>query len=297
MSASFVLSARYYAVAAVLFFATAAFAAPADAKRHPRPNLVERSVSDPVPSSGQVGSHFAVTDVVKNAGRKTSPKSVTTFCLNGTQEIGCGWFAGSRTAPALKPGKKSRKTATLTIPSGLADDAGSSYWVIACSDGQGKVKEANENDNCKLTAGKITVEPPPNQGQAGFPTYTSYPGLQGTGSFSFRQGDPYSNLNFEMSFNQSVTGFEMWVPGQSVSGYILSPDPTSCNGSGDPETHYGKTYTKLYCVFANEVPAGTHASGTMNVAPDPAPGAGGYLYGFEGYDQAQESGPFTMTGP
>ena len=89
---------------------------------------------------------------------------------------------------------------------------------------------------------------------------------------------------------------EQWVPGDYVSGTILSPETTSCGGN-DQEVHYGKTYTKLYCVFANELPAGTQASGTMSVTPDPAPGAGGYLYGFEGYDQAQESGPFTMTGP
>ena len=296
MFGSSVLSGRYCVVAAALCAASVVLAAPADAKRRVRPNLVERSVSDPTPSSGQVGAHFTVRDVVKNAGRKTAPKSVTTFCLNGRQEIGCGWFAGSRTVPALKPGKKSRKTTNLTIPSGLADDTGSSWWVIACSDGPAKVKESNENDNCKLAAGKITVEASPSQGAGGFPTYTSYPGLQGTGSFSFHQGDPYTNLNFEVSFSSSVTGFEMWVPGDYVSGTILSPETTSCGGN-DQEVHYGKTYTKLYCVFANELPAGTQASGTMSVTPDPAPGAGGYLYGFEGYDQAQESGPFTMTGP
>src|SRR2546421_6353701 len=148
MSGPLGLSTRRCVAATVAVVATAALTVPADAKKHAvRPDLVEVSVSNPTPASAKAGESFTVSDVVKNKGRKLAPKSVTTFCLNGRPVTdACGWVAGTRNVPSLKSGKQSGATAHLKIPQQLADQPGTTWSLLACSDGPRKLKESNEKN-------------------------------------------------------------------------------------------------------------------------------------------------------
>jgi hypothetical protein len=290
--------ARCAALFAVALTTTVAAPA-ADAKAHAkkRPDLVQVSVSDP-PATVKTGGQFDVTDVVKNAGKKKAPKSVTTFCLNGKQTTtGCPWPVGSRNVGALKRGKRSAATVHLTAPSDT-NVVGEDYWLVACGDSRRKIKESNEKNNCKLAGGKVTVVggDPPAQNQV--------PGLQGSGTFSF---DPVesTDIDFSVQFNQPVSGFEIWVPRSDVVfASITSRQDASCAPTADAGPYNGQMYRVVTCqlsLSSDTFPANQPVSGKMGLprSEPPTAGMGGQLYGYDQPDSgsSRTTGPFQITGP
>jgi hypothetical protein len=177
----------------------------------------------------------------------------------------------------------------LTVPND--PDFQGNYYVIACADARNRLRESNEKNNCKPSSSTIAVvQPPPTS----LPPATSYPGLQGSGSFSFSSSP--DTLNFQVSFSQTVDYIEIWVPRGVTGGAVLSPSVTGCSSSGDQRQFNGQTYMGLACGLPAPLPPNTLASGNISMSPSPAPGMGGYLYGAIN-NQNNEGGPFTMTGP
>ena len=287
------LGTRTCAAAAVTFAALAALAGPAEAKRHvARPDLVELSVSSPSPASVKAGESFTVSDVAKNMGRKAAPKSVTTLCLVGKPDVRtCGVADGSRNVPALKRGKQSQAATQLKTSQDLANGT---FWVVACSDGRAKLKESNETNNCKLSEGKISVvggDPPAEHGS---------PGLQGSGTFSFEASG--TTMDFSVSFNQAVSGFEIWVPRDQVyDPAVTSRSDTTCIG-GSAGPYNGTKYATVTCepdgapFAANE-----RVTGTIDTGPPAGAGMGGLLYAHvddpSRPGEPKTTGPFQISGP
>jgi hypothetical protein len=273
--------------------------APAGADARPkRPDLVELSVSDPAPATVKTAGRFDVTDVVKNAGKKNARKSVTSFCLTGKQTTtACPLPVGSRTVGALKRGKRSAATVHLTAPND-PNSVGESYWLVACSDARRKIKESNEKNNCKLTGGKVALVggDPPTQNEVA--------GLQGAGTFSF---DPVesTDVRFSVSFNQAVTGFEIWVPrSEVVYASITSRRDAACSQTATAGPYNGQTYAVVSCQLSSSVdtfPGNETVSGTIGLtrSEPPSAGMGGLLYGYDtpGSGSSKTSGPFQITGP
>jgi hypothetical protein len=304
-----VLTLSFLGAACATFVASAVGAG---AHRAPRPDLAERPVSHLSLSTASPGQRLTAVDRVKNIGHAVAPKSVTKFYLetklaHDRHLIVTYWSAGARTVPVLRPGQSSRAVAHLKVPTrdqfGTPPDSGH-YYVVACADGRGKVKESKEHNNCKLSSSTINVTSSGGGGGATgtFPHEASYPGLIGSGTLSFDSPNP-NQVKFQVSFNNYVDHVEIWLP-RNESLVDMSPPATYGCGTptdgdphtGSPPTAYGQSYDGVACEFKSPLPPNTTITGTMSVSPAPSAGMGGYLYGSIDAD-SQVGGPFAISGP
>jgi CARDB len=144
--------ARTVAVTMVLMLAAGAGDAAAH-DRHSRPDLTVRTLTEP-PAFAAPGSTFTAEDVTVNEGRRRAARSWTGYRLAHSVRV------GGRPVPALRRWERSRGSAILTVPSAIADGA---YRLVACADALHAVRERDEHDNCRSSAGVVVVDtaPPP----------------------------------------------------------------------------------------------------------------------------------------
>jgi trimeric autotransporter adhesin len=117
-------------------------------------DLVETSVTDP-PATIAIGASFPVTDTVQNNGNTSAGASTTRYYLstNGSKS-GARQLNGSRSVPSLAAGATSSGTVSVRVTSGSATGT---YYLLACADDTLVVPETNESNNCKASAGQVTV--------------------------------------------------------------------------------------------------------------------------------------------
>jgi len=116
-------------------------------------------VSNP-PAGSAPGTHFTVTDTVKNQGVVAAGASMTRYYLSADAQKGAGdtLLTGSRSVPGLAAGASSAGGAvTVTIPS--AAPLGT-YFLLACADDLAVVVEGNEANNCLASATTVLVTRP-----------------------------------------------------------------------------------------------------------------------------------------
>ena len=123
----------------------------------PRPNLVVTLVSKP-PATATAGASIAVGATVKNMGKATARASKVGFYLSldsrkNTRDLRLGRVA----EPKLKKGKSKKPSGSSAIP---ASTPAGSYFLLACADDPGKVKESNERANCRASKSKLQVFSP-----------------------------------------------------------------------------------------------------------------------------------------
>jgi hypothetical protein len=121
-----------------------------------RPDLVVTAVSNP-PVSAPRGSSFTVTETVANEGALPADPSTTGYylSLNGSRSREDRRLMGNRAVPQLDAGTSFPPAAvTVTVPGNMA--AGS-YFLLACADDLRRVIESSEINNCKASAGRVTV--------------------------------------------------------------------------------------------------------------------------------------------
>ena len=102
------------------------------------------------------GSGLEVTAATKNLGRRRAPGSKTGFLLSrdGRRDKGDLALDGNRAVPKLKPRGKSSGGAQLRVP---ATTQAGPYHLLACADIAGRIKEANESNNCRAAASLVDV--------------------------------------------------------------------------------------------------------------------------------------------
>ena len=122
-----------------------------------RPDLVVTAVSDPPPSATP-GTSFSVSDTTQNNGAVSANGSTTRYylSLDAVLQAGDKLLTATRPVGMLAAGANSPGTVNVTIPTSIA--AGS-YFLLACADDTKVVIETNETNNCKASAGKVTVGP------------------------------------------------------------------------------------------------------------------------------------------
>jgi Tol biopolymer transport system component len=124
-------------------------------------DLVVSAVSDP-PTTARRGSRFTVTETVTNQGTAGASSSQTRFYFarDPRRET---WttqssqlLTGARIVPALAAGASftAPTPLTLTIPTSTLPGT---YFLVACADEQRRVVELSEINNCKASAGRVTV--------------------------------------------------------------------------------------------------------------------------------------------
>jgi subtilase family serine protease len=117
-------------------------------------DLVETSVTDP-PAAIAIGASFPVNDTVQNNGNTSAGASTTRYYLSTKgSKSGARQLNGSRSVPSLAAGATSSGTVSVMVSSGSATGT---YYLLACADDTLVVPETNESNNCKASAGQVTV--------------------------------------------------------------------------------------------------------------------------------------------
>jgi hypothetical protein len=148
---------RFQVLAAALVVSLAvsavAFSAPGGGVRA-RPDLVVSSLANP-PAIVFAGDGFSARDRTRNIGKATARATVTRYYLS---DGGKRTQVARRSVGLLKPGRSSAGSVAAKVPETL--DTGA-YSLVACADGAGAVKEANDQNNCRTAATRIVIKKPP----------------------------------------------------------------------------------------------------------------------------------------
>jgi hypothetical protein len=118
-----------------------------------RPDLIVASLSEP-PARALPGDRFRVRDVTANRGVRRAARSQTRFALAARASL------AARAIPALRRGAESSGEVELAIPVAMPDGE---YRLVACADARREVRERDESNNCRSSAGVLVIDttPPP----------------------------------------------------------------------------------------------------------------------------------------
>ena len=144
------MRARIVAITAVTIAAGGGSAAQAATK----PDLAVKRVSASPPALA-VGAGLTVSDTVANIGRGRARAFRVGYWLSKDRLRNAGDVAlGSRRQKPLRGRRRGRGRRTLAIPALVAPGA---YYVLVCADHARRVREYSERNNCRASAGRITV--------------------------------------------------------------------------------------------------------------------------------------------
>lgn len=211
---------------------TVAVAGPAP----PKPDLVTSDVV-PVPSGATIG----VYATIKNKGKKKAKASTAAFYLStdATKDPG-DVLLGTTAVPRLKPKKQVTVYPFLPVPGSLP--AGS-YRVVVCADSAGRLKEKQENNNCAVSPGAVTLgsTTPPVPGGLVVTVEPTFVSISVNGA-------PASASNQTLSFapGSQVVLTGVGDPRYPWEGTWLSPVPTKpCDGTVGGAPGFSMTFSSL----------------------------------------------------
>jgi len=118
-------------------------------------DLLAIPVTNP-PETVAAGKSFSVTDKSQNLGPGSSPRSTTRYYLSADalRSAGDRPLTPSRSIGVLAAGTASTGTLALSVPG--TTPAGF-YFLLACADDAGAVVEADEVNNCQVSARQVQV--------------------------------------------------------------------------------------------------------------------------------------------
>jgi len=120
-------------------------------------DLVVSALSDP-PLDAVVQTVFTVAESVTNAGDASAAATVTSYYLSADALPGGDLLLSRRRiVPAVAAGATSDGFPSIVIDYGVAPG---SYHLIACADGRNTVAETLETNNCRASAGLVTIGGP-----------------------------------------------------------------------------------------------------------------------------------------
>jgi tetratricopeptide (TPR) repeat protein len=149
----------------------------ADAQRASRaaPDVRVVKIGEP-PAAVQEGSSFRVAETVANAGNAKAGASDVRYYLSRDRKASLAerrrsranpraaladvLLGGSRRVPALDAGKRSSapRRAKAGVPAGTSPGE---YYLLACADDRGAVRESQEQNNCLGSRKKVRIDPLP----------------------------------------------------------------------------------------------------------------------------------------
>jgi subtilase family serine protease len=119
------------------------------------PDLMVTGLTNP-PTSQKRGGKIGLIDTVRNSGNAPAGASQTWYHLSTDTSLGAGdiRLTGARSVNALAAGTTSQGKVSLAIP---ASAPVGTYYVLGCADGGSSVTETSESNNCRASAGRISV--------------------------------------------------------------------------------------------------------------------------------------------
>ena len=119
-----------------------------------RPDLTVSNIAEP-PQAAAAATRFRQSFAVVNQGNRRGGSTVTRFFLDKTPRKPAGRVnIGQSRVGALAGGGEQNKRASLRIPAGLAAD---DYYLVACADIRKAVREAREQNNCRVSGQPLAV--------------------------------------------------------------------------------------------------------------------------------------------
>lgn len=180
--------AKSVASAVVLLLAVSgggAAVAAGGAKKAKRADLVAKDVSGSVSGRSAQVSATIKNKPGKKAGKKAKASAVA-FVLSADTAVGAGDTTLGRLGVAtLKPRKSASVSGAFAIP---ATVPAGSYYIVACADADGVVKEKKEQNNCSAGASRVTVAAPTPPTASVTVTYSSGLPFLGTVSATASHG-------------------------------------------------------------------------------------------------------------
>lgn len=123
----------------------------------PIADLSIAALGDP-PAHVEAGDGFPLAEATANSGNLAAPPSETRFALSPDPLPGGDLsLLATRSVPQVEAGASSAGTSRLVVD--LATPPGD-YFVIACADAGGAVVESAEANNCRSSAGTVSVTAP-----------------------------------------------------------------------------------------------------------------------------------------
>jgi hypothetical protein len=183
------------------------------------PDLVETAVTNP-PATANPGISFSVTDSAQNIGNATAPASTTRYYLSTTtSKSGARLLTGTRAVPSLSANATSSGSVTVTVSAGTADGT---YFLLACADDTGAIRELLETNNCRASATRVTVSGPDL-----IETAVSNPPAATSPNITFAVTDTVQNVGNVTAGASTTRYFLSTTNTKTVSSIILAGNRTA----------------------------------------------------------------------
>ncbi len=127
----------------------------ATSTRAGRPDLVVTQVGL-LPHRAATGGSLRLSAQVANRGAGRARRSTTVYflSLDLRQDPTDVRLVGRMRVPALGPGKRLGGRVHLAVPTAVP---GGAYYVVACVDGNRRISERHESNNCRASAQQVLV--------------------------------------------------------------------------------------------------------------------------------------------
>jgi hypothetical protein len=227
-------------------------ASPAALGASGQPDLTVTSVK-PAQTLVAPGGTLKLTDTTRNAGKLRARASQTSYFLSTDKKKSKGDLSlGKRSVKKLAVRKSAKASKTVTVP-GITP-AGA-YYVLACADARGKLKEKSEKNNCRASASRINVLAlPGNSGTPGgspqpAPTGPPPPAPTAPAAPTGLTATPGSTGNVALSWAAATgaTGYRVFRGTATGGPYTQIATPT---GTSYPDTGRSDFTRYFYVVQA-----------------------------------------------
>jgi len=122
------------------------------------PDLVVADVEAYTARSIPPGAKLGIPAAVRNKGARRARASRARFYLSEDRRRGDDTaLASAVRVQTLRAGRREAFRASVRVP---ASTKNGSYYVLACADSSHRVAERREGNNCRASAGRVTIKRP-----------------------------------------------------------------------------------------------------------------------------------------
>ena len=122
------------------------------------PDLVVARVEAKAPAAVPPAGKLSIPAAVRNKGARRAGASNTRFYLSEDRLRGDDVaLASAVRVHALRAERRERFTASVRVPAATKNGE---YHVLACADSSHRVAERREGNNCRASAGRVTIKRP-----------------------------------------------------------------------------------------------------------------------------------------
>jgi hypothetical protein len=206
----------------------------------PRADLSETAIKINLTTVAPSG-HLKLKDTVRNSGKAGAGRTSTGYYLSKDRKKNKGdILLGRRSVKKLKRGKSSKGSKTVKVP---AKTKAGKYYVLACADSRGKLKEKRERNNCLAASKRVTISAPASKPGGGGSTPTPAPAAAPAAPTGVTATpDKANHITLNWNASPGATSYRVLRGANSGGPYtqVAAPTGTAFQDSGlaDASTYY-----------------------------------------------------------